>query len=370
MNGRSTYAGIVIDRVKTMLTATPIGDVIVSGTVHDEIVEKKMIQDVTIERIVGSDNMIHYSLIHPSLSNRRPPGTIGTPRLDAMPNQVGTSEEVKSEKGPKWLVKWKDLAIKEPLGTGTVGDFSRAILDGQEVAVKYLINQKLREEDILELTSNAVILSRVSHPNLLPFYGVCLEDQSVSIITDYVSRGNLRELLSEEGIPIALSRRVKMAQEIAAGMTYLSMYPDLGVRIHDNFKSHNIMVTRDWTIKISDFGQSSIKDLCRTMTSVTNVAWTAPEVLEGEPLNNNSALYTFGVIMWELITRKIPYQTEHPIKVINKILGGHRPPVPKEGIPQQYKDLMESCWHPYGNMRPSWHVIQSELSFILDGLPQ
>lgn len=369
MTGRATYIGAVVDRVKAMLEAIPMGDIVVSATVHDEIMEKQVLQGfLNIERVSGLDDMVYYMLVHTSLAHRKPPGTDGA-SLMALPNLVHEEKTRNAPKNPKWLIQWKDLSVKEPLGTGTVGDFNRAIFSGHEVAVKCLINQKLHEHDILELTCNAVILSKISHPNLLPFYGVCLENQNVAIVTDYVSRGNLRELLSDENIPITLSRRLKMAKEIAAGLTYLSCYPDVGVRIHDNFKSHNIMVTRDWTIKIADFGQSSVKDLCRTMTSVSNVAWTAPEVLEGEPLNNNSGLYTFGIIMWELFTRKIPYQTEHPIRIINKILGGHRPPVPKD-IPQQYKDLMESCWHPFGNMRPSWHVIQSELSFILDGLPQ
>lgn len=66
-----------------------------------------------------------------------------------------------------------------------------------------------------------------------------------------------------------------MAKEIAAGMTFLSMQQDPLLRVHDNFKSHNIMVVgEEWRIKIADFGQASVKDLCRTMTSVTNVAWT------------------------------------------------------------------------------------------------
>jgi len=204
-----------------------------------------------------------------------------------------------------------------------------------------LLNQKLREEDLIKLTTDASILRKVEHPNLLPFYAVCLDEQHISIVTEYVLRGNLRDILSSD-YTLSLAQRLKIAKDIVSGMAFLSSYSDTDIRIHPNFQSHNIMITMDWGAKIADFGQASIKDLARTMTSVTNVAWTAPEVLEGEQPNYSSALYSFGIIMWEIITRQVPYANEHPIKIISKILGGLRPIIPREGVPQQYKDVCSS----------------------------
>lgn len=208
-------------------------------------------------------------------------------------------------------MRWQSLDFQEPLGPGTVGEFYRALWNSKEVAVKCLINQKVNEDDILEMVSNTVILRYeilylltmcsvsqfylvvlviqtffhtmvfawkkiVSHnltkPIKIFYYLIVFVD--LAIVTEFASHGNLRALLSDESIPLPLARRLRMAKEIAAGMTFLSMHPDPVLRVHDNFKSHNIMVADDWTIKIADFGQASVKDLCRTMTSVTNVAWT------------------------------------------------------------------------------------------------
>jgi hypothetical protein len=123
---------------------------------------------------------------------------------------------------------------------------------------------------------------------------------------------------------------------------------------------------------------------------------TAPEVLEGEDITPESALYSYGVILWEILTRQVPYENEHPIKVVTKILAGHRPLIPREKIPQEcvqvylfsillvplfprfsflslilffpLLQILEGCWNREIDMRPSWHVIQTELSAAIEKL--
>jgi len=111
-----------------------------------------------------------------------------------------------------------------------------------------------------------------------------------------------------------------------------------------------------------------VKDLARAMTAVSNVAWTAPEILEGEDITPECALYSFGMILWEILTRKVPYENDHPIKVVTKILAGHRPVIPKEKIPTQCTQILEGCWNRDVDMRPNWHVIQTELSVAIEEL--
>lgn len=87
-------------------------------------------------------------------------------------------------------------------------------------------------------------------------------------------RGNLKAALADASIPLPLPKKMKIAMEIAQGMNYLSHLPDPDMNKHDNLKSNNIMIGKDWEVKICDYGQSNLKDLARTMTSIGSVAWT------------------------------------------------------------------------------------------------
>lgn len=86
--------------------------------------------------------------------------------------------------------------------------------------------------------------------------------------------GSLKDALANGNINLPISKRMKIAHEIAKGMLYLDSVDNYDIRKHDSLKSNNILIGRDWEIKISDYGQSNIKDLARTMTSIGSVAWT------------------------------------------------------------------------------------------------
>eukprot|EP00026_Physarum_polycephalum_P007269 Phypoly_transcript_07327.p1 GENE.Phypoly_transcript_07327~~Phypoly_transcript_07327.p1 ORF type:complete len:535 (+),score=88.08 Phypoly_transcript_07327:138-1607(+) len=374
--GHLIYKGPVPERVNKMLLEAPEPGIYVSPIVHDELIDKipqLSEQIVTPCEVIQGTNSTCYYVLPQKLAKRRAPG-METPVLNLnAPSMHDVSEALieGSEaygKVPAWYIMWKDITVLEGQGRGNIGDYHRATYKGKEVAVKILVNQKLQEEDIIRLTADVSLLSKIDHPNLLPVVGACVEEHHISIVTAFAARGNLRALLSDPGTSITMAQSLKIARDIAAGMEFLSKHPDPEIRIHDNFKSHNVLLMKDWEVKITDYGQANIKDLARTMTSVSNVAWTAPEILEGEDITPESALYSFGVILWEILTKKIPYENEHPIKVVTKILAGHRPAIPKEKIPAQCTEILQGCWNRNVVDRPSWHVIQTELSFALEQL--
>eukprot|EP00026_Physarum_polycephalum_P016921 Phypoly_transcript_17970.p1 GENE.Phypoly_transcript_17970~~Phypoly_transcript_17970.p1 ORF type:complete len:237 (+),score=52.78 Phypoly_transcript_17970:77-712(+) len=208
-------------------------------------------------------------------------------------------------------------------------------------------------------------MSQMNHPNILKFHGVCLDEGAVSLITEYMPYGNLKDKLAESG-SLPLPMRIQIAIDIANGMKFLdSCHDNLALRKHDSLKSNNIMIGKDWEVKITDYGQTSIKDLARTMTSIGSIAWTAPEILAGEENTTPKiAVYSFGIILWELYTRQVPYLNEHPIRVVTKILTGYRPPIPAD-CPQKLHQLIADCLKNDPQDRPSWDAIKSSLTSIL-----
>jgi len=99
------------------------------------------------------------------------------------------------------------------------------------------------------------------------------------------------------------------------------------------------------------------------MTSVGNVAWTAPEILNGIPSTPKMAIYSFGIILWEIYTRQLPYKNEHPIRLVTRILDGYRPPVPVD-CPMQYRQLIDQCVEADPLSRPPWDSIIRVLSAL------
>lgn len=398
--GRMNYYGPVADTAASILKKTKFGYIVASSAVVNELSKWKtqLIEEAISTRLLeefrtpSGDVEDLFQVIPASLQKRYEDPT-STPTLGfedgaTIPHAViyegdeeimnlnsnsssttsKTPRPVSAGSRPSWVVPYEQLTLKESIGRGSVGDYSRGILNGKEVAVKVLVNQKLKEEDLIKLVSDAALLHKLNHPNLLPFRAICLEPGRVSIIMDYIPKGDLRKILSEEMIPMPLSRALKIARDIASGMQFLTSHPDEDLHIHESFKSNNILVTKEWEVKITDYGQRGIKDLARTMTSITSVAWTAPEILMGERPNEKCAIFSFGIILWELIGRKVPYEGEHPLKVVSKILSGFRPTIPGD-CPRGVKALIENCWQSEAELRPTWHVILSELSHLISAHP-
>lgn len=127
---------------------------------------------------------------------------------------------------------------------------------------------------MMRLISDASEMSKLSHPNILTFHATCLDEGSLAIISEYMANGNLKDRLADPNTPLPLPKRIRIAYEIAKGMAFIDGLRNEDMRKHDSLKSNNILIGRDWEIKIADYGQSNIKDLARTMTSIGSVAWT------------------------------------------------------------------------------------------------
>jgi len=249
------------------------------------------------------------------------------------------------------------------IGKGLVGDFYLATWKNRDVAVKILVNQNMNNIALIQLFSTAIVLSKLDHPNLLPLFGICPEPFNTCLVVEFMHKGSLYQILHNKSVRLRFKKIVDIAQQVALGMAYLTSHPDPSVNVHNNLKSHNILISENWEVKISDYGQSFLKNLAHTMTSKGDVAWTAPEVLQGRPPQVQSSVYSFGTILWEMCTREIPCYGENPIKVAADVIAGYRPPIP-ESCPPYYRKLIDICWSGIMEHRPSWDDIVSHLDHM------
>ncbi|CAN0434303.1 unnamed protein product, partial [Discosporangium mesarthrocarpum] len=153
----------------------------------------------------------------------------------------------------------------------------------------------------------------------------------------------------------------RLAMDISRGMEYLHSKR----MVHGDLKSPNVLLTRGFRAKISDFGTVRITTEFTTMTTAVqsessiSLKWTAPEVLNQHKTTQSSDVYSYGIIVWEILTRKVPWEeVRRPVDIMLKVLNGKRP----QGLQEDnshapcsdMRQVMEKCWVGTPGERPSF----------------
>ncbi|KAL5988448.1 hypothetical protein ACLOJK_036212 [Asimina triloba] len=224
-----------------------------------------------------------------------------------------------------WLeISWEELQIRELIGAAMQNLLGLQVHLGQctmlngmdrlDVAVKVLTDQDFHEDHLKEFLREVAIMKRVRHPNVVLFMGAVTKRPHLSIVTEYLPRGSLYRLIhrAAAGEILDKRRRLRMALDVAKGINYLHcLSPPI---VHWDLKSPNLLVDKNWAVKVCDFGLSRFK--ANTFIPSKSVAgtpeWMAPEFLRGEPTNEKSDVYSFGVILWELVTMQQPWNGLSP----------------------------------------------------------
>ncbi|KAL2338950.1 hypothetical protein Fmac_013396 [Flemingia macrophylla] len=258
-------------------------------------------------------------------------------------------------------ILWEDLTIGEQIGQGSCGTVYHALWYGSDVAVKFFSKQEYSDDVILSFRQEVSVMKRLRHPNILLFMGAVTSPQRLCIVTEFLPRGSLCRLLHRNTSKLDWRRRVLMALDIARGVNYLHhCNPPI---IHRDLKSSNLLVDRNWTVKVGDFGLSRLKHetYLTTKTGRGTPQWMAPEVLRNEPSDEKSDVYSFGVILWELVTEKIPWDNLNSMQVIGAVgFMNQRLEIPKEVDPR-WASIIESCWHSNPASRPTFPELLERL---------
>eukprot|EP01127_Copromyxa_protea_P021081 TRINITY_DN7159_c0_g1_i1.p1 TRINITY_DN7159_c0_g1~~TRINITY_DN7159_c0_g1_i1.p1 ORF type:complete len:2707 (+),score=519.17 TRINITY_DN7159_c0_g1_i1:787-8121(+) len=251
--------------------------------------------------------------------------------------------------GPR--ISIDDIPLGRVLGEGGFAKVYESTLNGKKVAVKMLLeteeqhqggdNRKAMEEFRQEID----VQGSLNHPSIVSVLGIVL--RPFCLITELCPMGDLFTLLNSTNIPISWVFRLKIAQDIAEGLKYLQeQTPPIA---HIDLKSPNVlMMNVDVTSKacalIADFGTSQLVTQPITVSKVDNPVWQAPEMLNCEPYTETVDTYSYGIILWELLTRERPYANFCFISdVASSVIAGERPLV-SDACPKVYKKLMTSCW--------------------------
>lgn len=270
------------------------------------------------------------------------------------------------------VIEYKDLEFTELLGTGTSGDVYRGVYRGDELALKVL--HKDRSSKMSEFASEFKIMSAIRSPYVVSFYGACMRPKMI-LVLEYCSGGSLFDQLSEPKLMFGWKEFLRFSQEMVRGVHALhSNEPQI---LHRDLKSMNFLITRQWNLKVCDFGLSRFftnSNMTTFFQMRGTMCYCAPEIYDGKRYTVKSDIYSLGIIMWEMLYRIITGEYQRPFSefafitqaiqiIIQASTQELRPTIPnRERCPASVVDLIESCWSNNPSSRPS----TQEMLDILD----
>ncbi|XWS75463.1 hypothetical protein CRYUN_Cryun01aG0090600 [Craigia yunnanensis] len=263
------------------------------------------------------------------------------------------------EKYEKWTIDLKKLIMSEAFAEGAFGRLFRGRYNGEDVAIKVLERPENSPEiaQVLErqFHQEVTILATMNHSNIVRFIGACRKQMVWCIVTEYAKGGSVRQFLEKrQSGPMPLKLALKRALDVAKGMAYIH---GLGF-IHRDLKSDNLLIAADKSIKIADFGVARIEVQTEGMTPKTGTyRWMAPEMIQNRPYTKKVDVYSFGIVLWELITGLLPYQEKTSVQAAKSVVdSGARPDIPKDCLPV-LSEIMTCCWDTNPDARPPFTQI-------------
>uniref|UniRef100_A0A674CQ84 Mitogen-activated protein kinase kinase kinase n=1 Tax=Salmo trutta TaxID=8032 RepID=A0A674CQ84_SALTR len=283
----------------------------------------------------------------------------------------GSTVGVRERPSTPIQIHFSELVLEEIIGVGGFGKVYRGAWKDQEVAVKAARQDP--DEDITATSDGvkqeAKLFSMLQHPNIIKLEGVCLEEPNLCLVMEYARGGTLTRALTGRRIPPHIL--VNWAVQIARGMHYLHEEAVVPI-IHRDLKSCNILLLEKIenddigrkTLKITDFGLAREWHNTTKMSAAGTYSWMAPEVIKSSLFSKGSDVWSYGVLLWELLTGEVPYRGIDGLAVaygvaVNKLTL----PIPST-CPEPFSKLMEECWEQDPHIRPSFASILEQLTAI------
>lgn len=205
--------------------------------------------------------------------------------------------------------------IRELIGIGGMANVYRCYdtIDDREVAIKILKDEYLNNlEFIRRFKNESKAIAVLSHPNIVKVFDVSFGDMIQYIVMEYIDGITLKEYIQQQGV-LTWKETVHLISQVLQALSHAH---SKGV-VHRDIKPQNMMLLSDGTIKVTDFGIARFSNNTKTMTeqAIGSVHYIAPEQAKGDITDGRTDIYSLGVMMYEMLTGKLPYDGDNAVSV-------------------------------------------------------
>ncbi|KAH8508161.1 hypothetical protein H0E87_010329 [Populus deltoides] len=262
--------------------------------------------------------------------------------------------QIPSDGTDVWEIDTSQLKVENKVASGSYGDLYRGTYCSQEVAIKVLKPERVSAEMLREFSQEVYIMRKVRHKNVVQLIGACTRSPNLCIVTEFMAKGSLYNFLHKQKGVFKLPSLIKVAIDVSKGMNYLHQ----NNIIHRDLKTANLLMDENEVVKVADFGVARVQTQSGVMTAETGTyRWMAPEVIEHKPYDYKADVFSFGIVMWELLTGELPYSYLTPLQAaVGVVQKGLRPTIPKHTYPK-LAELLERCWQRDPTQRPNFSQI-------------
>ncbi|CAH0588972.1 unnamed protein product [Chrysodeixis includens] len=262
-------------------------------------------------------------------------------------------------------IDYNEIQEVSVVGKGAFGVVWKGLWRNTLVAVKHINSEAEKREFSIEVRQ----LSRVCHQNIVRLYGACTKGAHVCLVMEYAEGGSLYNVLHNRPKPkYTAAHAMSWARQCAEGVAYLhAMKPK--PLIHRDLKPPNLLlVGGGQRLKICDFGTAADKATYMT-NNKGSAAWMAPEVFEGSTYTEKCDVFSWGIILWEVLSRRKPFEEGgSAFRIMWAVHTGQRPNL-IEGCPEPIEHLMTQCWHKVPAERPSMAKVVEIMAALCEFFP-
>ncbi|XP_038659281.1 tyrosine-protein kinase SRK2-like [Scyliorhinus canicula] len=257
-----------------------------------------------------------------------------------------------------WERPRKEFTFTEKLGSGHFGEVYAGYWNKTvKVAIK-TVHVGVRNQN--DFQAETQVMKKLHHPYIMSLYAVCTTADPFYIVTELMKNGSLLNYLrSKEGFYLSLEQLLDMTVQVAEGMSYLESQN----YIHRDLAARNVLVGDNCTCKIADFGLARVvkEDVYVSQSATMPYKWTAPEAIEFGRFSVKSDVWSFGVLLYEIVTHgKTPYPGMENREVVSMVSKDYRMPCP-DGCPEKLYEVMLQCWNSTAQNRPSFKALVQTL---------
>lgn len=320
--------------------------------------ERKYFISSRVQFLSLDDLIEYYSIQADGLCCRleKPCSRVEQPQTDGLTHDLVDNKEIDRSK----------LKLIQKCGQGQFADVYEGLYNGTvPVAIKTVKPNCMNSKDFL---AEAELMKKLKHARLMQLYGLCTKEEPIYIVTEFMRHGNLLEYLqSSKAKNLDFETLVYIAAQIADGMSYLEERNF----IHRDLAARNILVGEKNDIKISDFGLAQLMKNYQEVYRAGEgtkfpIKWTAPEAALHNKFSIKSDVWSFGVLLTELVTKgRTPYPGMSNTEVIQQVSKGYRMPQPRD-CPVEFYQIMMRCWHENPDNRPTFSALRDILDNYFD----